>query len=460
MKSKKMIFALAAVMLLGTVNAQAQGLLGKLKNKAEKAIESKVGGAIESKVSETVDDLLSKDSKDKKATSKGTARNDGTYESAPENFYVTNLIDADEEWTPQIGIDDKEGQNSTLSFATYSAALEAMPALPNASDICTDEGKEIYAKKVQDYAIAVAAMQTEYIMATARFSEVSAGTVEEVDAALNSNEMTAAMEVAEEWFKLPEAEQKKIEEMAKKDEEAANEYCKKKHPALYKKMMALPKEQKTSKATDGMIDEEKSSKYEDIDKKLSDIQLRNIEATTAYAAESMKAMAKAALTGKQLTMGSSPMETELITVHKQIAQAWATSDEAAKVLKMEQELNDKTVTWMKSAKKGWNDELPDFWHDGRRAQNEIIDKYNAAQAEKWLQCISKSMEAQQADVTEIVRLDSELEELRGNAEGDMFYWKAKMTSGMLNSTVANYLLLHRVANSMPLVRHVPEIYLP
>ena len=459
---KKTIILLAALAFLCAGSASAQGVLGKLKDKATQAVENKVESAV-GKAIFGDEKALSSDSKTSTTSNK---KSGDTYESAPDDYYVTCLIDDGiSEWKPSFEVEKEEGKEyePSVSYKTYGEALAAMPELPTAKQMITDEGREAYAKQIRDYDLAVQIMQTEYVMAVANYTN-SIGSVMnqagEALSALDTPEVAAAMEVAEEWQKLPEAEAKKIEAMSEKDEEAALAYIKANHPTLYKKINNMQTTSlangKTEPEIKSAIDEDKAERYNAVGEKLSDIQEKKTQEMTTYMTEMAKTAAKAAITGKDIAIGTNKAETELMTLRKEIIKAWAGSEEAAEVLKMEAELNAKTNRWMKDNNKNWNNELPAFWKEGRQAQNEVIDKWNMKQAVKWRKLIQQLIDEQMVDAKQIIALDDELEAIRGGAEGDAIYWSNKMYSGMLNSTVINALLLHRMALDAPLVKHVLE----
>lgn len=470
---KKILMMLAAAMLL-SLSASAQGMLGRLGQKAQEAAERAVGNRIENAIDRIDNAVGGGSGKSEKSgndggssvssTLKGAVSESlgGTYDSAPDNYYVTSLVeDADSEWSPSYAVTAEDGKEPSVKFATYSAAVAAMPALPAAKEFNTVAGKEAFAAKVLDFALAVGYMQADYVAAAGKLAGSGVQMMNQIGDVLGSDEVAGAMEVAAEWAKLPEAEAKKIEAMSEKDEAEALAYIKANHPSLYAKINSMTVSpaaaQKTQQKAENIINQDKADKYEEIGDKLRDIQQKKTEEMSSYITESMGAAARAALTGRQVLVGSSAAETELMQMRADILKSWAGSEEAAKVLKMEEELNKKTNDWMAQNKKTWNDELPSFWAEGRKAQNDVIDGFNLKQAEKWRALLQKQIDNQMVAVKEVTQLDDQLEAVRGKDEGDFTYWNCKMTAGLLSSTVVNCVLLHRMVLDLPLVNHVPEV---
>ncbi len=133
--------------------------------------------------------------------------------------------------------------------------------------------------------------------------------------------------------------------------------------------------------------------------------------------------------------------------------------ESAKVEQMEQELSSKVNAWMNENDKTWNDEMPAFWVEGRKAQNAVIDKWNTQQAEKWNAVVKKHIDAAMPDAQKFVNLATELQTLEDN-NADVGYklayndaQKACMTLGVL--MLKPLLQMPAFSLDMPKVSHTP-----
>lgn len=408
----------AALILSICGNCQAQSLLERAKNAAGKKIENAINN---------------KSGNDQNAQQNSSSQNYDTQVNGGDDDYAARLIPEDEETTFNYTLIKyfENGNTTTKNFKTYAEAIAAMPALPTAKDMTSESTLAAYRTQLINYQVAVENMRLAYMDAIARLSTMGAKASRGATAPSEA-QMAQRQAVSAAFSKLSKEELAKIEKMS--DDEAMA-YMQKNHPEV---MTAL-----TQSATAGPsgtpalnINEEKADAYDELHDKLMDVQDK--------ANESM-----------YTDMFNNELQTDFAKLRKEILDSWTTSAEYAKVNQMEAELKNKVNEYTKSSN-GRGQEYPPFWTAERKKQNEVIDQWNAKQAEKWLAKIADWQKKYKALAEEIATLDANLEQVRNGDEEDFMYLQTKMISATLNDKVIRYTNLSGGVFCFPQIQHVQE----
>lgn len=429
---KRTTILLSALLCL-SVQINAQGLLKSLKNKAVNALTEKVVNKVKGKNQPTSSDTPS-------ATTSPSFS-----ESAADASYAKRLGPSEEDsWSlvGSVGYDeDKDVQK--LKFADYKDALAAIVALPTAEQVATEQVQDFVAKQAQ-VEMAITAFDEEIMQkataATFKSSELArqlqserAKTAQKTNSALAALKQPSPAElmqaIKDAGLNIEEATEEQIEN-------AIIPLLAKKNGMTVAEMQKLADKEKQEQGLGKGID-----RVADIASEISDITMNFQSSIVAN------------------QTGADGIENELKALRLEIIQAWPNSPECAKVEQMEQELSSKVNAWMNDNDKTWNDEMPAFWGEGRKAQNAVIDKWNTQQAEKWNSVVKKHIDAAMPDAQKFVNLATELQTLEDN-NADVGYklayndaQKACMTLVVL--MLKPLLQMPAYSLDMPKVSHTP-----
>ena len=99
-------------------------------------------------------------------------------------------------------------------------------------------------------------------------------------------------------------------------------------------------------------------------------------------------------------------ERSLDQIVPELNAAWNDSEARQQVYDNEVDIDPRIVSYWDETHKN---DYPEYWKEGRRAQNAIIDKFNIQQAVKWRKVLQAELEPHIALLKEIAAADAELE---------------------------------------------------
>ena len=423
---------LSALLCL-SVQINAQGLLKSLKNKAVNALTEKVVNKVKGT------------EQPKSSAAPATTEAPSFSESESEGSYAKRLGPSEEDsWAlaGSVGYDEDKDVLK-LKFTTYKDALNAIVPLPSAEQVAKDQLSDFKAKQSQ-VEMAIAAFNDE----TMQKAAASTFLTSELSHQLQADRAKDAQKLksAEASLKQPSPAElmQALKDAGLNIEDATEEQIEKAViPLLAKKNgMSVAEMQK-------LADKEKEAqgKGEGIDR-IADIASEISDLTMNL---------QSSMVSNQTSADG--IENELKALRIEMIQAWQNSPECAQVEQMEQELSKKIHAWMNENDKGWNDDMPAFWVEGRKAQNAVIDKWNTQQAEKWNAVIKKHIDAAMTDAQKFVSLADELQTLK-NDNADAGYklsyneaQRACMTLGAI--MLRPLLLMPAYSLDMPKVSYTP-----
>ena len=100
------------------------------------------------------------------------------------------------------------------------------------------------------------------------------------------------------------------------------------------------------------------------------------------------------------------VERSLNQIVPEMNAAWNDSEARQQVYDNEADIDKRILSYWDQTHK---EDYPEFWKEGRREQNDIIDKFNIQQAVKWRKVIQGELEPYIAMLQEIGAADAELE---------------------------------------------------
>ena len=472
----KKTFLLAIVALMGyCADASAQAFLRGLKDKAVEKVKEKVTNKVEKEVDNTMDALLDGKKKTKSTTSTTTSTttaDQGTAEDYGQRP-VTDLINP-KVW--EYGtyysvekanyVDDNAIGNpilliskSSFQFGTMTDIIAAMPALPSARqilDIKNDDptsralinyhmGMQEYQlrrmQKVEEDAISAAIKGRTNNAATAlsAMPQTNALTNKLMEAVINSGldpetateeqMMQAALKALSQELGIPEAEMAKLMAMGQTNPEAAMAQMLQKYPNAAKKLTAIQQE-----TADRVTEADEFEKYADLVE----------EASALTEDEAMQqAVTRANLAYQELEKYAS-----------QLYQEWEASEEHAKLIAMEQELDKKTNAYLDANKMADENDTPAFWKEARRAENALIDAYNEKLVGKWCVKVQELIDYLKPQALRLADIDNRLnqastEVANGTASQSLMLQFQVLSSGMGQSLVTTLCQMPIIATDSP-----------
>ena len=408
MKKIVAIVALASVVCVSAPQAGAQSLL----DKAKKAVGEKVEGAVNAGLGKIMGGKQqSQTQSSNKKTSDGefisTARGVFNKGDDPYKLYVdalnndpsTNYYDAYKELT------DMGGDKSSFVFKNISEAVAAYPGLPTARQMAIYSERKASSEALRNYDCGVASYQSIDMVEQANDLRVAASTVSK-----GSSDNGAAM-------------QKAVFEGAKKLGKTPDKLTESEIMAILEGMDASPFAA-ASTATNG-------EEFNSITDRISAILDRAMSTNVTI----QKA------------------ERSLDQIVPELNVAWNDSEARQQVYDNETDIDPRIVSYWDETHKN---DYPEFWKEGRREQNAIIDKFNIQQAVKWRKVLQTELEPQIALLQEIAAADAELESLVTD-KGLLDYSIAKNQINSAFMMVSQVVItITKYAYAVPLVSNTVE----
>ncbi len=460
---KYFITSLVALGLISfTPNANAQGFLKKLKDKAVEKVKEQVNQKIGGKAA---------------TTTVGTtqAAQDGDYavESEEETDYIASLMNLNKEKAELISTTPPDGQN--VAAKTFSQVLASRPAPFDGALLLTDAGVEkiqnakeavdvaIYGLQVGNLQNSKAASQNAQAQAgLSKANSARAAIGQEVMAAAKARgiDMTKATEaqildvtasVIGKKLGVPVADMKKIYAMNPSEAKA---YIRKNYPAAEQKAIAL------GIGDDGGSDGEVNSGAAKI---FEELQALNEKVHGSYEQLGNNMMAYAEKlqaglqNGEEVDFDDNPLFAQANKLAKQVdalrkkyAAEWIGSDAYNRV-KALHEQNSARANEFREQNPDAN-RLPQWWVDTQKEMNTIIRDWNAKQASKFAAELKDVGKDDLVYLQQVAKLDDRLNAL----QKDAYFVQAKSVVMQFHSDLTNYVHVPFYILDCPLLDSVSE----
>lgn len=471
-------------------NVHAQGLLRGLADKAKDKVAEKVTNKVTSKVGGKLGKALgvSNDAAGQPASAATTApagvnnpetTGDISYEYdniCPQRWTEGDYFDL--ERANKTGERDDHNNDilrftkSTLHFASRLDLMNALPPVPTVHQIVYEGEEGPTAEALINYSLACKELeqqlkqtQMETAMAMASVMQQGKGAAPgassrgggnpilealgtkmmtamlnsglDLDNASEADIQKAVLGVLSKELGIPEADLAKVMQMAESDPDAATAYVMKNYPNVAKKFAP------TGTPAPQVIEDEAADEFFDI-----------FEEAAALASDPdiLAAMQKL-----------SRLNFELTTLGNELLGQWASSEACSKICAMETELDAKLQNHMQATQMNYNDEAPDFWVEGRKAQNAVIDSFNEQIAEQWRAKVQEVYDTIKPHALRMAEVDARLDAARAKvstlAPNDMLRYQ--MIIGSYDQISLNLISsLPVLAMDAPRISHVLECWMP
>lgn len=408
---KKISFAaLVFAACLASANVEAQSLL----NRAKRAVSGTVDNALDRVLSGKKSDPSYNDSKstDYIETTRGSYRSD----EDPYQDYVDRLA---AEFTPNNHYEvyksytDYKENTTTLSFNSFSDVVAGIPEFPGVRQIGLEQEQRAAVEVVRNFMQAMENYMSEYIRISNELThQVSYANADAITAESNSAPTPAEINKA-------------VEEGAKK---------------LGKKVNQL-------------TDEEMIQILTDMDKNV----LAQPQPSTGAGGQGSESIIDRIYDIGERAVKAAGMlqklENKLDELAPVICARWADAEAKKQVYDNECDIDKRTVQlW----KKDTSEKYPEFWKEGRREQNKIIDGYNLQQAEEWRNAILAYYEPVLSLFKEMADADAQLEKLtEGDKKLNLDYINCKQQLISAYTIVSGLIpAMQQLAFDVPLVANV------
>ena len=403
--------ALASVMCVLAPQVGAQSLL----DRAKKAVEDKVEGAVSAGLGKLMGGKQGQTQTQSQNSNKngsddyiGTARGAFNKGDDPYKLYVDALNEGTFEgyyYDAYKELTDMGGDKSSFAFKSISEAVAAYPGLPTARQMAICSERKASSEALRNYDCGVASYQSIDMVEQANDLRVAASKTSTGNADYGAAMQKAVFDGAKKLGKTPE--------QLTEDEILA----------ILEGMDASPFAA-ASTATNG-------EEFDSITDRISAILDQAMSANVTI----------------QKT------ERSLDRIVPELNAAWNDSEARQQVYDNEADIDPRIVSYWDQTQKN---DYPEFWKEGRRAQNAIIDKFNIQQAVKWRKAIMAELDPYIALLQEIAAADAELESLVTD-KGLLDYSIAKNQINSAFMMVSQVVItITKYAYAVPLVANTVE----
>ena len=359
--------ALVSVMCVLAPQAGAQSLL----EKAKKAVGDKVEGAVSAGLGKIMGGKqqsqnqapkkqasLNVDSQGFPRTARGVFdKGDDPYQiyvdALNEGTFKGYYYDAYKELT------DMGGDESSFIFKSISEVVAAYPGIPTARQMAITSERRASAEALRNYDKGVSIYQSIDMVEQANNVRVASS---KASPGLSDN---------------GSAMQKAVFDGAKKLGKSPEQLTETEIMAILEGMDTSSLSAVASTATNG-------AEFDSVTDRISDILDRSMSSNVTI----------------------QKVERSLNQIVPEMNAAWNDSEARQRVYDNEADIDKRILSYWDQTHK---EDYPEFWKEGRREQNDIIDKFNIQQAVKWRKVIQGELEPYIAMLQEIGAADAELE---------------------------------------------------
>lgn len=436
MKRTIIMAAMAIALAAYAPEAQAQGFLKGLADKAKEKVKEKVEGTV-GKVAGKVLPGNGKETTATKANAKNngeTVTTNGTYSNEdPFQIYVENLaapVDP-KDWQSRYTSNTVEADN--VVFNSMDEAVKAFPPLPTVEQVFSQDIAPVKALVNYKHGVNVLlmAISNHNIEAVENAKRNGLG-----KSSVSGGQRAQMEKGAAQIFAFMQKHGIDPEKMSEKEMED-----------IIKKAV-LSGELKL----EGFGGVAVNAQYTEAQEQAMDKVQAKIEALNAKAEE-------AVMEGSMVTLNAFNIKDILAPLYEEIQAAWLTSDACKKVHDIEADIDKRALEYFDKHPNGGNGAIldyPDFWVQGRKQQNEIIRKFNTEQAEKWRKKLQDIYDKHLPTVKEIPAVEKDLEAIFTD-KLDITYntMKSNLSSCLMQWSMLYEILLMRSYDA-PLVSTVLE----
>lgn len=380
------------------------------------------------------------------------------------------------DWLGNGSYEVPENVSATRVPQTLAEAVQLLPALPKAEDLCFQASLSQAAATAASYKAAIEktylnAIQSDAVI-RARMeasrnkraqkgqramqqyqSNVNAGLMpsqQEMMALYMSGEINEKMSDAQmmdvmagkfaaKWG-VSKEEYLKIINLAQKNEKQAEAYMKTNHPQLYQRLYAA----NAGYDTQNESDDPRDARFGEITAEIQAIGEEFNQALSAYTGSGI---------GNAQTYGNA-----FGKLMDQLRDEWQNSPEAKEIESIETKLWSRVEEWIPTLKTTANEvPYPAWWTADRKRENELIDQWNKRVAPRWLS-IAQDGERQFKDIYgKLAKLEAENEQLAAQGEADNYIYLTNKL--LLNGYLEQLIRLiqpYEDALRFPFIEHVEE----
>lgn len=366
---KKMIagVALASLMCVSAPQAGAQSLL----DKAKKAVGDKVEGAVGAGLGKLMGGKQQSQNQAPKKQASLTVDSQGFPRTArgvydkgddPYQIYVDALNEGtfrDYYYDAYKELTDMGGDKSSFIFKSINEAVAAYPGIPTARQMAITSERRASAEALRNYDKGVSSYQIIDMVEQANDVRVAAS-----KASPKSSDNGAAM-------------QKAVFDGAKKLGKSPEQLTETEIMSILEGMDTSSLSAVASTATNG-------EEFDSIIDRISAILDRAMSANVTI----------------------QKVERSLNQIVPEMNAAWNDSEARQQVYDNEADIDKRILSYWDQTHK---EDYPEFWKEGRREQNAIIDKFNIQQAVKWRKVLQAELEPYIAMLQDIAATDADLE---------------------------------------------------
>ena len=358
---------------------------------------------------------------------------------------------------------------------TLAEAVQLLPALPKAEDLCFQASINKTATTAASYKAAIEQAYLNAVKVDAAVSakmeasrnkraqkgqramqqyqsNVNAGLMpsqQEMMALYMSGEINERMSDAQmmdvmagkfaaKWG-VSKEEYLKIINLAQRNEKQAEAYIKSNHPQLYQRLYAANAGYDSHNETDDPRD----NRFGEITAEIQAVGEEFNQALWAYTGSGI---------GNAQTYGKA-----FGKLMDQLRDEWQNSPEAKEIESIETKLWSRVEEWIQTLKTGDEVPYPAWWTADRKRENALIDQWNRRVAPRWLK-IAQDGERQFKGVYEkLAKLEAENEQLAAQGEADNYIYLTNKK--LLNGYMMQLLRLiqpYEDAVQFPFIEHVEE----
>ena len=380
------------------------------------------------------------------------------------------------DWLGNGSYEAAENVSATRVPQTLAEAVQLLPALPKAEDLCYSSSLSKAAAQAASYKAAIEqaylkAIQNDALVRTKMEasrnkraqkgqramqqyqSNVNAGLMpsqQEMMALYMSGEINEKMSEAQmmdvmagkfaaKWG-VSKEEYLKIINLAQKNEKQAEAYMKTNHPQLYQRLYAA----NAGYDTQNESDDPRDARFGEITAEIQAIGEEFNGALSAYTGSGI---------GNAQTYGNA-----FGKLMDQLRDEWQNSPEAKEIEAIETKLWERVEAWIPTLKTSANEvPYPAWWTADRKRENELIDQWNKRVAPRWLS-IAQDGERQFKDIYgKLAKLEAENEQLAAQGEADNYIYLTNKL--LLNGYMEQLIRLiqpYEDALRFPFIEHVEE----
>lgn len=420
---------MAMTMMAFAPEAQAQGFLKGLADKAKEKVKEKVVKATTSGSDKTAETTVAKPAQQGgQVVSNATNTAGGSSQELIDDLMREQEFSNPREVFEDITLHTAEPQEG-ITFNSLAEAIKALPQLPTATQVVTSD--EAWVVAVNDF--------------TKRCLNFSIGLTERFSNSVrNITQGAGVPKATEDQKKMAQASAMKILELMQKHGIDPEKTSDKEMEAFVKKMYASGELKMPGGIgnIEAFMDDEAESDddFDAIREKIQALQEAYFE-----------------LIASTTIMDAFGLNKRLEALHNEIIASWKGSEANKKVLAMDLALDKRFGDFVKdnpSWGKEGEENYPPFWTEERIKENKVIEDFNKANAEKWLKVISDAMNEKMSVVKEIKAIDDEIEASFSN-KNDVTYCDLKnQLAGVYRAWATVFHTAMEKAYGMPCVEYL------